>query len=88
MGSAITEEKGLYAALNNCAFVSTESMKEDPAKPFVFLMDLAMLGYASLCVSCASVRVALCWGFCDRQERQQGDRFCFSYLLNFFLSNF
>jgi ribonucleoside-triphosphate reductase (thioredoxin) len=23
MGTKITEEKGLYAALNNCAFVST-----------------------------------------------------------------
>lgn len=45
MGSALTETKGLYAALNNCAFVSTENMKEHPSKPFAFLMDLAMLGY-------------------------------------------
>lgn len=44
MGSPITEQKGLYAALNNCAFVSTETIKEDPSKPFCFLMDLAMLG--------------------------------------------
>jgi hypothetical protein len=44
MGSPITESKGLYAALNNCAFVSTESMKDEAAKPFAFLMDLAMLG--------------------------------------------
>ena len=44
MGSAITEERGLYAALNNCAFVSTESMHVEPSKPFVFLMDLSMLG--------------------------------------------
>jgi len=44
MGSSITESKGLYAALNNCAFVSTEAMRDDPSKPFIFLMDLAMLG--------------------------------------------
>eukprot|EP01113_Clastostelium_recurvatum_P003265 TRINITY_DN1141_c2_g1_i1.p1 TRINITY_DN1141_c2_g1~~TRINITY_DN1141_c2_g1_i1.p1 ORF type:complete len:273 (+),score=63.20 TRINITY_DN1141_c2_g1_i1:70-888(+) len=44
MGSALTEQKGLYAALNNCAFVSTENLKEAPSKPFVFLMDAAMLG--------------------------------------------
>lgn len=46
MGSNITEERGLYAALNNCAFVSTEAMREDASKPFVFLMDASMLGYA------------------------------------------
>ncbi|EFA85033.1 ribonucleoside triphosphate reductase [Heterostelium album PN500] len=44
MGSPLTEEKGLYAALNNCAFVSTEHMKRFPAKPFIFLMDASMLG--------------------------------------------
>jgi ribonucleoside-triphosphate reductase len=45
MGSPITEEKRLYAALNNCAFVSTETMRADGAsKPFAFLMDAAMLG--------------------------------------------
>ena len=44
MGSPITEERRLYAALNNCAFVSTEEMKEEPAKPFTFLMDASMLG--------------------------------------------
>jgi ribonucleoside-triphosphate reductase (thioredoxin) len=44
MGSEITEERGLYAALNNCAFVSTEKIKEDLAKPFTFLMDASMLG--------------------------------------------
>ena len=44
MGTAITEEKGLYAALNNCAFVSTETIKEDYSKPFCFLMDASMLG--------------------------------------------
>ena len=44
MGTPVTEEKGLYAALNNCAFVSTKTLKEDYAKPFCFLMDASMLG--------------------------------------------
>ena len=44
MGTLITEEKGLYAALNNCAFVSTSTLKDDYAKPFCFLMDASMLG--------------------------------------------
>ena len=44
MGTPITEERGLYAALNNCAFVSTKTLKEDLSKPFCFLMDASMLG--------------------------------------------
>ena len=44
MGTPITEEKGLYAALNNCAFVSTKTIKDDYSKPFCFLMDASMLG--------------------------------------------
>ena len=44
MGTSITEERGLYAALNNCAFVSTSTIKDDYAKPFCFLMDASMLG--------------------------------------------
>ena len=44
MGSEITEERGLYAALNNCAFVSTENIKDELSKPFKFLMDMSMLG--------------------------------------------
>ncbi len=44
MGTAITEDRGLFAALNNCAFVSTATLKEDLAKPFCFLMDASMLG--------------------------------------------
>jgi adenosylcobalamin-dependent ribonucleoside-triphosphate reductase len=44
MGTSITEERGLYAALNNCAFVSTDNLKEDLAKPFCFLMDASMVG--------------------------------------------
>lgn len=46
MGSPITEQRGLYAALSNCAFVTTEGMEkeEDRSKPFTFLMDASMLG--------------------------------------------
>tara|TARA_R110000751_G_scaffold272652_1_gene372853 strand:- start:1912 stop:3933 length:2022 start_codon:yes stop_codon:yes gene_type:complete len=44
MGTPITEEKNLHAALNNCAFVSTDQLKSDFAKPFTFLMDASMLG--------------------------------------------
>ena len=44
MGTPITEERNLYAALNNCAFVSTDNLKEDLAKPFTFLMDASMVG--------------------------------------------
>ena len=44
MGSPITEEKGIYAALNNCGFVTTEDIKHELSKPFTFLMDASMLG--------------------------------------------
>lgn len=44
MGSAITEERKIYAALNNCAYISTENIKEELAKSFCFLMDASMLG--------------------------------------------
>ncbi len=44
MGSPLTEERGMYAALNNCAFVSTESICEDIEESFTFLMDASMLG--------------------------------------------
>jgi adenosylcobalamin-dependent ribonucleoside-triphosphate reductase len=44
MGTPITEKKNLHAALNNCAFVSTEQIKSDFSKPFAFLMDASMLG--------------------------------------------
>ncbi len=44
MGTSITEERNLYAALNNCAFVSTSTIKDDYSKPFCFLMDASMLG--------------------------------------------
>jgi len=47
MGSPLTTERQLFAALNNCAFVSTAHLGEgeaDPAAPFCFLMDASMLG--------------------------------------------
>lgn len=43
-GTGITDEKELYAALNNCAFVSTKDMAQDVSGPFKFLMDMSMLG--------------------------------------------
>ena len=43
-GTVITEERGMYAALNNCAFCSTSTLKDDLSKPFCFLMDMSMLG--------------------------------------------
>ena len=43
-GSPITEEKGLYLALNSCAMVTTENIKDNLAEPFCFLMDASMLG--------------------------------------------
>lgn len=43
MGTPYIEENG-GAALNNCAFVSTEHINEDFSDPFTFLMDMSMLG--------------------------------------------
>jgi len=45
MGADVIVKKRLHAALNNCAFISTEDVDpNDPAKPFAFLMDASMLG--------------------------------------------
>jgi ribonucleotide reductase alpha subunit len=44
MGTSVTEERGLYAALNNCSFISTKDMDKDPSLPFLFLFDYSMLG--------------------------------------------
>tara|TARA_Y100000310_G_scaffold332881_1_gene409312 strand:+ start:3512 stop:5602 length:2091 start_codon:yes stop_codon:yes gene_type:complete len=43
MGTDMVFTKG-GAALNNCAFVSTEEINVDFAAPFTFLMDMSMLG--------------------------------------------
>ena len=45
MGTPFVMEQRNSAALQNCAFVSTVDMtKNDPAAPFVFLMEASMLG--------------------------------------------
>jgi ribonucleoside-triphosphate reductase (thioredoxin) len=44
MGSPLTEEKKLFATLNNCAFISTELIDQNFSEPFCFLMDMSMLG--------------------------------------------
>ena len=45
MGTPLVNVQKNSAALQNCAFVSTNSMnKIDPAKPFAFLMEASMLG--------------------------------------------
>jgi len=45
MGTPIVTEQKNSAALQNCSFVSTDSMnKHNPAKPFAFLMEASMLG--------------------------------------------
>lgn len=43
MGTDYVEARG-GAALNNCAFVSTENICDNFAEPFCFLMDMSMLG--------------------------------------------
>ena len=45
MGTPLVNEQRNSAALQNCSFVTTNSMtKIDPAKPFAFLMEASMLG--------------------------------------------
>lgn len=45
MGTELVNEQKNSAALQNCAFVSTSEMrKDDPARPFRFLMEASMLG--------------------------------------------
>lgn len=44
MGSPLTRERGMNAAVNNCGFVSTNDMWKDPTKPFRWLKDNSMLG--------------------------------------------
>jgi ribonucleoside-triphosphate reductase len=43
MGTEVVPTKG-GAALNNCAFISTENIDKDFSWPFCFLMDMSMLG--------------------------------------------
>jgi hypothetical protein len=45
MGTDLVNRQKNSASLQNCAFVSTNEMtKQDPAKPFAFLMEASMLG--------------------------------------------
>lgn len=45
MGTPLVNQERNSAALQNCAFVSTHEMtKNDPSKPFRFLMEASMLG--------------------------------------------
>jgi hypothetical protein len=45
MGTDIVNKQKNSAALQNCAFVSTNEMtKNNPGKPFAFLMEASMLG--------------------------------------------
>lgn len=44
MGSELTRSRRLFAALNNCGFITTKNIDKDPAMPFKFLMDMSMLG--------------------------------------------
>lgn len=44
LNTKIISEKKLYTALNNCAFVSTKDIDVELTKPFVFFMDVSMLG--------------------------------------------
>jgi len=43
MGTKYVQERG-GAALNNCAFVSTKDLATDSIKPFMFIMDMSMVG--------------------------------------------
>ena len=46
MGTSLTKDRKLFAALNNCGFCSTEMIGSagEFSKPFCFLMDASMLG--------------------------------------------
>lgn len=43
MGTQFVAEQG-SAALQNCAFLSTENLRDDPIEPFTSLMEMSMLG--------------------------------------------
>ena len=45
MGTSLVMEQRNSAALQNCSFISTNEMtKNDPSRPFAFLMEASMLG--------------------------------------------
>ena len=43
-GTDVLKTKPVAAALNNCGMTTTENIDVDPSNPFVFLMDMSMLG--------------------------------------------
>lgn len=58
MGTDVVDKKG-SGALNNCAFVSTKDIQFDFSGPFVWLMDMSMLGVgvAFDCKGAGSVKI-------------------------------
>jgi ribonucleoside-triphosphate reductase len=44
LGSKLINEKRLVESLYNCSFISTEDIKNDPALPFEYGMDMLMCG--------------------------------------------
>jgi intein/homing endonuclease len=44
MGTDIIYKRGLFGALNNCAFTSTDRIDKDPITPFTFMTDASMQG--------------------------------------------
>ena len=44
MGTEVVNGKKDSSALQNCAFISTERLADDPVRPFIRLMDMSMLG--------------------------------------------
>lgn len=59
MGTDYIYERG-SAALNNCAFVSTEEIDTDFAEPFCFLMDLSLLGVGVAFDTKGAGRITIC----------------------------
>jgi len=70
MGTTLTEDRRLYAALNNCGFVSTQDMANDPSAPFAFLMDASMLGVGVGFDTLGAGRVTV-WGPNRRPEARK-----------------
>jgi len=66
MGTDIIERKG-GAALNNCAFVSTQDLYWNFADPFCFLMDMSMLGVGVGGDTLGADQIALCKPIVDKE---------------------
>jgi len=66
MGTKITETKHLYAALNNCAFVSTSDIETTLSEAFTFLMDACMLGVGVGFDTCGAGKIMIHAPIVDR----------------------